>query len=62
MTGNVVQISTAVTLDDAWEAYRSHTAESFENPKLLLDRGWVEENTRRRARFDRLFLRKESGR
>jgi hypothetical protein len=54
--GSVVSFSDDVRLDQAWESYREQAVKLVCNPGLLLDRDFHEELTRRRDRFDRMFL------
>jgi hypothetical protein len=52
--GEVHQIVSKEAVDGAWEAYRAHAARSFDNKRLLLDRGFMEQWAMLEERFKRL--------
>jgi hypothetical protein len=54
--GAVVAIVTKADVDEAWEAYRAHAARSFDDQKLILNRGYMEQWAQLEARFKRLSL------
>lgn len=54
--GKVVQIVSSSEVNAAWEAYQKHALRSFDDRKLILDRGYMEEWARLEARFKRLSL------
>lgn len=54
--GEILDIVPRVTVDQAWEAYRSHAARAFDDKRLLLDRGYMEEWAKLEAKFKRLSL------
>ena len=54
--GEVVQIAARSEVDAAWEAYQKHAARAFDDKRLVLDRGFMEEWARLEARFKRLSL------
>lgn len=62
MTADVVQLfATEADVDAAWEALRRHSAQIVENPKLLCDREFIQEQIRRHEKFKRLFMAQEAG-
>ena len=54
--GEVVAFVAPGAVDDAWEAYRAHTAKSFDDPALGLDRSYMEQRARLHAKWVRVFL------
>jgi hypothetical protein len=54
--GQVAELASKQTLDEAWRAYRDHAARSFDDRRLILDRGYMGEWARLEARFKRLSL------
>jgi len=60
MMGEVVQIISQQAAEDAWEAYRVHTAKAFDNPRLLIDRQHREQERRLYLRWARVFDRMEA--
>lgn len=56
MSAQVLEIVPKETVDSAWEAYQRHAQRAFDDRKLLLDRGYMEEWARLEARFKRLSL------
>lgn len=54
--GEVVEIVRASDVDQAWNVFRKHAARSFDDRKLILDRGYMEEWAKLEARFKRLSL------
>lgn len=57
--GQVIQLVSETAVDAAWEQLRDHSKRLVDNPRLLLDRGFVEEHTRLERHFKRLFLMQE---
>lgn len=57
--GQVIQLVSERAVDAAWEELRHHSVRLVDNPRLLLDRDFVEEHTRLERRFKRLFLMQE---
>jgi hypothetical protein len=56
MSADVLEIAPRAAVDQAWEAYRKHAARAFDDKRLLLNRGYMEEWARLEARFKRLSL------
>lgn len=54
--GQVVQIVSPCTVDEAWEAYRAHAAQAIDNPALAIDRQHMEKLTRLHRRWTHLFF------
>jgi hypothetical protein len=55
--GRVIQLASPELVDDAWEALRKHREPIIADPKLLLNRDFVETDARLEDRFKRLYLR-----
>jgi len=55
--GEVVQIVSQRAAEDSWESYRVHTARLIDDPKLLLDRDFMEEKRRLERTWLRIFDR-----
>lgn len=53
---NVIELASAESVDRAWQAYADHTAQGFADPKLCLDRNWMQTRARLLRRFDQLYL------
>jgi hypothetical protein len=56
MIGEVVEIASAKSVDGAWEAYQKHASRAFQDRKLLLNRGYMEQWAMLEARFKKLSL------
>lgn len=56
MTAAVIDLVSQERVDAAWDALRIHSARLVDDPKLLLDRAFMEEQTRLESRFKRLLL------
>lgn len=54
--GEVVEIAAASEVNAAWNAFQSHAQRSFDDKRLILNRGYMEEWARLEARFKRLTL------
>lgn len=54
--GQILQIATKETVDEAWAAFQEHAQRSFDDRRLILDRGYMEEWARLEARFKKLSL------
>lgn len=54
--GEIVEIVRASDVDQAWNAFRTHAARSFDDRRLILDRGYMEEWAKLEAKFKRLSL------
>jgi hypothetical protein len=54
--GQVLPFTSTESVDEAWSAYRDHTAQAFGNPRLWLDREWMQTRTKLLRRFERLYL------
>jgi hypothetical protein len=55
----VLQLVTEAAVDEAWRELAQHRASLPDNPRLLLNREWVETDARLHARFIRLFRASE---
>jgi hypothetical protein len=55
--GSVVPITTRHDVDEAWAAFQKHAQRSFDDRRLILDRGYMEQWALLEARFKRLSLR-----
>lgn len=53
---------TEADVNTAWEAYALIAGQVVDNPRLLIDRGWFEEFTRRQRHFQKLFVALEEAR
>jgi hypothetical protein len=56
VSADVIDIASRDAVDGAWAAFQAHAARSFDNRKLLLDRGYMEKWALLEARFKRLSL------
>jgi hypothetical protein len=56
MSADVLEIASRDTVDAAWNAYQRHAERAFDDRRLLLDRGYMEEWARLEAKFKRLSL------
>lgn len=54
--GEIVEIVSRNEVDAAWSAFQKHAQRSFDDRRLILDRGYMEEWARLEARFKRLTL------
>ena len=55
-TSNVIPFADARTVDESWNDFAAHSVRLLENPRLLLDRAFMEEQARLHDRWERLFL------
>jgi hypothetical protein len=55
MTAAVVDLVSQERVEEAWDALREHSARLIDEPKLLLDREFMEKQTRLERRFKRLL-------
>jgi hypothetical protein len=53
---NVVDIATRDSVDADWDAFRSHVSRSFDDHRLLLDRGYMEQWAVLEERFKKLSM------
>lgn len=56
MSADVIPIASSNDVDEAWEAFSTHAQKSFDDRRLLLDRGYVEQWAKLEARFKKLSL------
>jgi hypothetical protein len=56
VSAEVVEIANAAAVDGAWEAFQKHAARSFDDRRLILDRGYMEQWAMLEARFKRLSV------
>jgi hypothetical protein len=55
--GQIVAIVSQEAAEQAWEEFRAHAAQGFDDPRLCLDRDWMETRRRLERRFNRIFDR-----
>lgn len=55
--GAVIPIVSQQAAEEAWEAYRSHFARAVDDPRLMVDKHFMEEKRRLENRWNRLFDR-----
>jgi plasmid stabilization system protein ParE len=55
--GEIVHIVTQQAAERAWEEFRAHAAQGVDNPRLCLDREWMETRRRLERKWQRLFDR-----
>ncbi len=55
--GEIIPIVSQQAAEDAWAAYEAHVAPAIENPRLIAERGWVEQSIRLHNRFAHIFTR-----
>jgi hypothetical protein len=55
MTATILDLVSKERVDSAWEALRVHSARLVDDPKLLLNREFMEEQARLQRTFQRLF-------
>lgn len=60
MTAQVIPIVSDDALDRAWAEYADYAREVVDDPRLLVDRKFFQEFTRRPNRWRRLFLVSEA--
>lgn len=56
LMGEVVEIVTSNAVTAAWDAFQEHAARSFDDRRLILDRGYMETWAKLEARFKRLSV------
>lgn len=59
--GELVTFSDEVRLDQAWERYATHIAQAVDEPRLMLNRVYVEKQIDLFERFKRAYLASERG-
>lgn len=53
--GNVLHLSSTTALDSAWAEYQAHMLRGLDNPRLFIDREWVNKRAVLHRRYERLF-------
>lgn len=59
MSADIIALSDQARVDEAWEAFRAHSARAQKDLSLMLDREYVQESIRLHNRFTRLFKMQE---
>jgi hypothetical protein len=62
MSAQILSLASEAAVDSAWQSYVEEAARLADDPRLLCDRAFNEELTRRHERWRRLFLMQEGGR
>lgn len=55
--GEIIPIVSQTAAEAAWEEYRSGSVKIIDDPKLLLDRQFMEDHRRAERKWQRLFDR-----
>ena len=56
MSAEVVEIVNSAAVNGAWEEFQKHAQRSFDDRRLILDRGYMEKWAMLEARFKRLSV------
>lgn len=61
MSGEVIQLfASEADVDAAWEALRKHNQRLLDDPSLITDRPFMEQQARLEAKFKRLLMAQEA--
>lgn len=54
---NIVRLPNAASVEDLWEAYAAYNRRALDNPKLVLDRSFMQGRARAERLWKEAFLR-----
>lgn len=60
--GNIIELASELGVDAAWDSYVEMARDLVDDPRLLTDREFNQEFTRRHERWRKLFLMQEAPR